>query len=67
MIKYRADHGKDLVRMMKDGTIQKDVLPDNGTEFHGDYEQIYLETFMDYLGSVGRYLQNERLNVEPYK
>lgn len=66
MIKYRTDHGKKLVRMMQDGTIEKQTLPDKGKTFHGGYEQLYLENFVNYLGCVSRYLQNKRLKVKSY-
>ena len=52
--------------MMQDGTIEKQTLPDKGKTFHGGYEQLYLENFVNYLGCVSRYLQNKRLKVKSY-
>lgn len=66
MIKYRTDHGKELVEMMKDGRIPKETFKNDELEFHGGYEQLRLEQFITYLGGVSRCLQNRRLKNLPY-
>ncbi len=64
---YRTDNGKLLVERMKDGSIPVDRLTDHGKRFHDGYDEMYLDYFKTYLGSVSRYLQNKRLADQPYR
>ena len=48
--------GERLITEIKNGTIKKDILPDNGIDFHDGYEGLYLYKFRTWLSSVSREL-----------
>lgn len=56
--------GERLITAIKNQTIIKDVQCDNGRDFHGGYEELYLYRFKQYQSSVGRYVRNQQLKKE---
>ena len=64
--KYRTKNGELLVTMIKNGVIKKDISINHGRLFHGAYEQLHLDHFKHYLGTVSRHLQNNRLETRGY-
>ena len=58
--------GEKLILLIKNKTIVKDYRPDSGTDFHGGYEELYLNKFKQYLSSVGRYIRNQQLKDIKY-
>ena len=58
--------GKKLVLDLRNHVIVKDYLSNHGRDFHGGYEQLYLDKFQNYLGSVSRHVCNMQLKEVSY-
>ena len=57
----KEEKGWKLIGMIKDGTITPGVPKNHDRRFSGSYEQLHLDSFRVYLGTVSRHLQNKRI------
>lgn len=51
----------DLIKAIREGKITKDVRPNHGVDFCGNYENKRKVEFHNYLGSASRFLDNMRV------
>lgn len=58
------EYGNRFVKMIMDGTIYKDCMPNHADEFTGGNEAYHLKLFESYLGSCACYMMDKRLEAD---
>lgn len=61
--KNEYEYGSVFVEKLMDGTIYKEYMPNHGIDFTGGNEEYCYDLFESYMGSLGCYLMDKRLET----